>query len=127
MTNEEKQLLLIDLCGRLLYGVIVNAPLWDNERCEAKLTGIADDGSMTLDLPVDSCFYPENVKPYLRSMDSMTKEEWKSYNENATPEGVLVSLATEIDWLNANHFDYRGLIPLGLALEAPKDMYKKKE
>lgn len=31
---------------------------------------------------------------------------------------------SEIDWLNSNHFDYRGLIEKGLALEAPKDMYK---
>jgi hypothetical protein len=29
-----------------------------------------------------------------------------------------------IDWLNAHHFDYRGLIEKGLALEAPEDMYK---
>ena len=29
-----------------------------------------------------------------------------------------------IDWLNAHHFDYRGLIPMGLALEAPEGMYK---
>jgi hypothetical protein len=31
-----------------------------------------------------------------------------------------------IDWLNVHHFDYRGLIPMGLALEAPKDMYNTK-
>ena len=30
----------------------------------------------------------------------------------------------EIDWLNKNHFDYCGLIPRGLALEAPEGMYK---
>ena len=28
------------------------------------------------------------------------------------------------DWLNAHHFDYRGLIPMGLALEALAGMYK---
>ena len=31
-----------------------------------------------------------------------------------------------IDWLNAHHFDFRGLIEKGLALEAPKGMYEKK-
>ena len=33
---------------------------------------------------------------------------------------------TAIDWLNAHHFDYRGLIPMGLALEAPDNMYYEK-
>lgn len=32
-----------------------------------------------------------------------------------------------IDWLNAHHFDYRGLIPMGLAFEAKEGMYKSKE
>ena len=36
------------------------------------------------------------------------------------PEGSTLY----VDWLNAHHFDYRGLIEKGLALEAPKDMYK---
>lgn len=30
-----------------------------------------------------------------------------------------------IDWLLAHHFDYRGLIPMGLALEATEGMYKQ--
>lgn len=29
-----------------------------------------------------------------------------------------------IDWLNSRHFDYRGLISIGLAIEAPEGMYK---
>ena len=33
-------------------------------------------------------------------------------------------MAEAIDWLNAHHFDYRGLIEKGLALEAPEGMYK---
>jgi hypothetical protein len=31
-----------------------------------------------------------------------------------------------IDWLNTHHFDYRGLIDKGLALEAPEGMYNTK-
>lgn len=61
----------------------------------------------------------ENIKPYLRPMSSMTKEEKKEYNKLLcwrSPKKVF-------DWLNAHHFDYRGLIKKGLALEAPKEMY----
>ena len=75
----------------------------------------------------------EDVKPYLRPMSSMTEEERNEYFDFRNQELQRVALAevgrestiAEIsDWLNAHHFDYRGLIPMGLALEAPKDMYK---
>ena len=33
------------------------------------------------------------------------------------------TVTSYLDWLNAHHFDYRGLIKKGLALEAPKGMY----
>ena len=59
-------------------------------------------------------------------MSSMTEEEykeWRTLNDLITIDGVLVIDATQIDWLNAHHFDYRGLIEKGLALEAPEGMY----
>jgi hypothetical protein len=62
----------------------------------------------------------ELVKPYLRPMSSMTEEELKEY-ENARSDWYD-DLKT-YDWLDAHHFDYRGLIPMGLALEATKNMY----
>ncbi len=60
------------------------------------------------------------IKPYLRPMSSMTEEEEEEYESIKCwkNEWELV------DWLNAHHFDYRGLIEKGLALEAPKGMYK---
>lgn len=94
----------------------------------------------------------ENIKPYLRPMSSMTeeeKEEFRSLSDNIQVEygkgygyfflhcvrlGILPGNPHEciddfidmsaIDWLNAHHFDYRGLIEKGLAIEAPEDMYK---
>ena len=54
-------------------------------------------------------------------MSSITEEEWKEYNQTI---GKSFSFTDEVDWLNEHHFDYRGLIPMGLALEAPKGMYK---
>ena len=69
--------------------------------------------------------------PYLRSMSNMTEEEKAEYTsycfeqpflqKDKTPN--LGSVPMCIDWLNAHHFDYRGLIEKGLALEAPEGMY----
>ena len=71
-------------------------------------------------------------------MSSMTEEEkeemcnpaielelsYLSTNSDGPSITSIASSAYQIDWLNAHHFDYRGLIQKGLALEAPKDMYK---
>ena len=78
----------------------------------------------------------EKNLPFLRSMSSMTEDEKKEYEkacdldmeillnhpmDGTTPFPVLYNPQ---DYLNSIHVDYRGLIPMGLALEAPKDMYK---
>lgn len=77
-------------------------------------------------------------KPYLRSMSTMTDDEeaeLKRLGITNVGSEELFSWATEaryfdfwvtaVDWLNSHHFDYRGLIKRGLALEAPEDMYKE--
>jgi len=74
------------------------------------------------------------VKPYLRPMESMTddeREDWYrqskvDYDCEFKPEPTLSPehCYLSVDWLNKYGFDYRGLIPMGLALEAPKGMYK---
>ena len=110
LKQENRELLLKDLCARLPYGVIVYFDGWNPE----KLTDI-DLHTMVVNgmggLP----------KPYLRPMSSMTEEERKEYE--ATCPDWNETLET-YDWLNAHHFDYRDLIPMGLALEATEGMYK---
>ena len=114
MTQEDKTLLLKDLCGRLPYGVKLDNGL--KLRSIDVLTKVVScSGS---DRRVDY------VRPYLRPMSSMTEEERKIYMEIGSHLCGEIVAKTMIDWLNKNHFDYRGLIPIGLALEAPKDMYK---
>ena len=67
----------------------------------------------------------EEIKLYLRPMSSMTEEESTTYEYSFLYSNDLRIYAEEyIDWLNAHHFDYRGLIEKGLALEAPEGMYK---
>lgn len=117
MTKEEKKLLLIDLCARLPYECMlrVEGDWFDDEErkpYDCKLTPYS-----FMDLVVN---HDCDVKPYLRPMSSMTEEEEIYYNTIYT----TLKFYGKEDWLNAHHFDYRGLIPMGLAIEAPKDMYK---
>lgn len=129
MKTEEKQILLKDLCARLTYGVIVeygcNHEGKDLGERQSKLTGRMIDsffGSIPIGM---SEVY--SLQPYLRPMSSMTKEEkmyfWcLNHNPNAGVD-FMVHASELIDWLNAHHFDYRGLIGKGLASEAPEGMY----
>ena len=61
------------------------------------------------------------VRPYLRSMSSMTEEERKEYKHLVAFSGSPDGAANFIDWLLENHFDFMGLIPKGLAIEVTKD------
>lgn len=69
------------------------------------------------------------VKPYLRPMSSMTEEEdteWQLYKDKiaeSCDELLEKRIAELYDWFCKKHLDYRGLIPMGLALEAPEGMY----
>lgn len=131
MTQEEKQLLLRDLCARVPYRTFVCLnPGAYNKPETCILTGVHGE---KVHLNVDSDpFRVDHIKPYLRPMSSMTEEE-KDEFENLL-EGIVdgverwdkPDLCEEYDWLNAHHFDYRGLIEKGLALEAPEGMYVQK-
>ena len=109
MTQEDKQLLLQDLSARLLYGVIVRLDYRDGTIVTREM-GI---GSFH-----DILFGNTKGKPYLRPMSSMTEEECKELKQVALVdnEGVPGDITAYIDWLNAHHFDYRGLIEKGLAI-----------
>lgn len=147
MAQEEKQILLKDLCARLPYGIICNVAKIDNPWI----------GNVTLDTKwlgrVTSCFY--EIKPYLRPLSSMTEEErgelrkilclnfapkdcpqfepdfsvrtFYSCNEQEQDEYYdMETMLSYFKFLNSHHFDYRGLIGMGLALEAPEGMYNFK-
>ena len=109
MTQEEKQLLLKDLCARLPYGVMM------------KVThdGVEYDIKFNTELLDVFSDFADAFKPYLRPMSSMTEDE-----EDELNSARMGNWGEDVDWLNANHFDYRGLIEKGLALEAPEGMYK---
>ena len=124
MTQKNKQLLLKDLCARLPYGV--KATTTSNGWSDVYIVSGCNDDRIYLDCPVydegDDEWLIESVKPYLRPMSSMTEDEVKKY------DGILSNydvnnLFLALGFLNSIHIDYNGLIPKGLALEAPEGMY----
>ena len=130
MTQEDKILLLRDLCGRLLYGVKAYIKNWSKldrkyyegvytvESIDLSLnTIVADSERSSVEVIVSGDDY--EIKPYLRPMSNMTEEEKLMY------EGLMIRtdnnipyILDVIDWLNVHHFDYRDLIEKGLAIDA---------
>ena len=144
MTQEDKDLLLKDICARLPY--------------ETKCAIYGASGTIMKDKETifytpwpniitfegyerNECYMYWQVKPYLRPMSSMTEEEreelkslckedlseFAEFIQNGhglSQDGLyMFDKQRQFDWLNANYFDYRGLIPKGLAIEAPEEMY----
>ena len=140
MTQEDKELLLKDLCARLPYGVIVNYKDNEYDWHRWKISTLhalsySKDGTL-IDTDSDGWIdYTEykgcgmssgsrplhlgEVKPYLRPMSSMTEEEREEYTSITHSQNWLIIGEADkyVDWLNAHHFDYRGLIEKGLAIE----------
>ena len=129
MTQEDKDLLLKDLCARLPYGTrdyAQNANDWYDDEINIQVLSDAINENYI-------------IKPYLFPLSSMTEEQCNKFYcgfvENETDYNdfkkyyfdgclwnkVLTSIndcGDIIDWFNKNHFDYRGLIPMGLAIDA---------
>ena len=125
MTQEEKQLLLKDLCSRLPYGVMYETPYGPRVLNDIF---IYSNGPVYTDHGVGNYnevfgVALENIKPYLRPMSSMTEEKEKEYHKIVDGFLNFENAPRVVDWLNEHHFDFRGLIEKGLALEAPDNMY----
>ena len=133
MIQEDQEILLIDLCAMLPYEIIVKVNdtqgIIDkidisNERIFVTgLNPFLYGGAKAHWFTVNG----DKIFPYLRPMSSMTEEEREEYdNWHLELESGRIKdwkIADYINWLNAHHFDYHGLIEKGLALEAPEGMY----
>ena len=129
MTQEDKELLLKDLCARLPYGIKASyygaeeeRETWDEIECVTR-DGYVDIGQYSLPI--------ESIKLYLFPLSGMTDEQYNeffSYYHNiemaeVKSSGDYLKAAyigddAKYNWLNKNHFDYRGLIEKGLAIDA---------
>lgn len=125
MTQEEKQLLLVDLCARLPYRVKFK---WCDgyHDDDGYYTFIGINEQYIVGRSTDGYWFiidKDDVKPYLRPMSSMTEEEKHNYFMTYTSiNGVDIPHPYKTqDWLNANHFDFRGLIKKDLAIEVTED------
>ena len=137
MTQEDKELLLKDICSRLPYHIRVKVWLKDGTTEE----GVLDLEHNYGDVLRDAFYYNEivEIKPYLFPLSSMTEAYWgdfyckfveneiiyndfkKYYFDSGSWDKVLTTISDcgdVIDWFNKYHFDYRGLIEKGLAIDA---------
>ena len=125
MTQEDKELLIKDICTRLPYGVRVNIKTKKSSYiaivCEITRNYICIEGGGEM------FFSHGTYKPYLRPMSSMTEEERKVYIEISSHLCGEIAAKTMVDWLNKNHFDYQGLIEKGLAIAVTKENNPYKE
>lgn len=122
MTKDEKKLLIQDLSARLPYRVKFSGSFCGSEAYKMEFTdmffcvlmGLNDD---------------EWMKPYLRPFSALTAKEKRIIDDMTYSVGIagrkrgVEMYVGAIDLLLKNHVDFRGLIPKGLAFEAPKDMY----
>lgn len=107
MTQEQKDLLVKDLCARLPYGVKV---LYENEIFDVEYVSPMYE-EIKLDIPETWTIDISEVKPYLFPISSMTDEQDKEFMN------IQIGYPS-VDWFDKNHFDYRGLIEMELAIDA---------
>jgi len=132
---EDSRLLFKTFCDGLMYGLF----FYHGETLHRVVSIEGLDDTVNGAYPIKEC------RPCLRSMSSMTEGEKEEFIRYAgyeveesvngrhyeyylkdyvgTPESPTCNYDS-IDWLNSHHFDYRGLIGKGLAIEAPEGMYK---
>ena len=124
MKPEDKELLLKDLCARLPYGVkfAYNKNIYIAKGIDLIITDEGDwEYSVTAKdiAPIEIDF----IKPYLFPLSSMTEEQkmflrCQNWCIAINTSGTVETTIEGFDWLNKNHFDYRGLIEKGLAIDA---------
>ena len=114
MNEKERKILHGALCRMLPYGV--------------KFIVKFDNGGGYMELPLES---PE-CRPVLRPMEWMEEKELREFTDFASQTNhsfwhcgsrYWYNAYEEEDWLEAHHFDYRGLLKMGLAIDDMQGLY----
>ena len=118
MTQEEKDLLLKDLCARLPYGVKFLRESWNYEwDQEMSVIEVLEDIDKDGYINNTKVYKVEDVKPFLFPLSSMTEEQ-KSILSLCNAFIEPRSIELKLNFYNEQHIDYRGLIKKGLAIDA---------
>ena len=112
MTQEDKELLLKDLCARLPYEVKVQYE--DGIFTIDHISAMYEE--VKLNTPNNYTIDVLEVKPYLFPLSSMTEEQHREWLSTLSSDYHITY--DTVDWLNKNHFDYHNLIEKGLAIDA---------
>lgn len=134
MTQENKDLLLKDLCARLPYKVKISIPeLWYNNKKRVETLNEIFKGDDDLYRVNSSGMLIRYIKPYLFPLSSMTDkqyDEFFNYYHNIEIEEIkasgdylkaaYLSDSAKYEWLNRNKFDWGYLIEKGLAIDCTK-------
>ena len=138
MTQEDKMLLIKDLSSRLPYAVHVqHTSGFSGTLYDISMHHKYDENDNVYDVICYTDFFGdgnsitiEHFKPYLFPLSSMTEEEQRTLDSMCNGVEMVSRLSglkmfdKAFDWLNAHHFDYRGLIEKGLAIDATgKNIY----
>ena len=143
MTQEEKDLLSKDICGRMPYGVKIETEYFTKATLISIRKnisyGVCKDLLVTYDISNEETPFQTDersstiskIKPYLFPLSSMTEEQKEEIEDklifpNNSDGGWMEILYNNkyeipfwfVDFCNKNHLDYRGLIPMGLAINA---------
>ena len=117
MTQEDKELLFKDLCARLPYGIKFLRESWNYEwDQELSVIEVLEDIDKDGYINRTKVYNVEDIKPYLFPLSSMTEEQEKEWLYTLSSDYHITY--DTVDWCNKNHFDHRGLIPMGLAIDA---------
>jgi len=115
MTQEEKDLVLKDICSRLPYGIKVNNEI----QGDFKIYGICENFVFGRNEVCHIDFDIEKIKPYLFPLSSMTEEQIKEFNSITQKCSTYIGKSILLtDFCNKHHIDWRGFIEKGLALDA---------
>ena len=138
MNEQDRELLFIDLCGRIPYKVrMFEIEPINDIQSNLTLQSISNKASVICITPSGGAIGSsiDAFKPYLFPLSSMTEEQREEFLNIQTEERQILLNALieyksgkydkipiiapykQIEWLNKNHFDYRGLIERGLAID----------
>ena len=124
MTQEDKDLLFRDLCARIPYNVKCYNSKYRPDLAEEIICITVNYNYPCVQLGT-YLYKLEQIKPYLFPLSNMTEEQQmdltKFVANGIQDENILY------DWYNKNHFDYRGLIQIGLAIAVTKENNPYKE